>query len=46
MPNHTHLVFLDESGDHSLQHIDQQFPAFALAATIFDFEYYLSSANP
>jgi len=43
---YTHVVFLDESGDHSLQHIDRQFPVFALAATIFEGEYYLNKANP
>lgn len=43
---YTHVVFLDESGDHSLQHIDRQFPVFALAATIFEGEYYLNVANP
>ncbi|SFS42785.1 DUF3800 domain-containing protein [Marininema halotolerans] len=42
----SHLVFLDESGDHSLEKIDQQFPVFALAATIFEKEYYLQQANP
>ncbi|WP_287021546.1 DUF3800 domain-containing protein [Cohnella sp.] len=41
-----HLVFLDESGDHSMQHIDRQFPVFALAATIFNVDYYLDTANP
>lgn len=42
----THLAFLDESGDHSMQHIDEQFPVFALAATVFEKNYYLDVANP
>ena len=42
----THIAFLDESGDHSLQHIDTQFPVFALGAVIFEREYYLKKANP
>ena len=42
----THFVFLDESGDHSMQHIDRQFPVFALAASIFEVNYYLDIANP
>lgn len=43
---HTHLVFIDESGDHSMQHIDLQFPVFALTGVIFENEYYYSIANP
>lgn len=46
LANATHIAFLDESGDHSLQHIDVQFPVFALAATVFNIEYYLNTANP
>lgn len=30
------ILFLDESGDHSLTKIDDQFPAFCLAGCIFD----------
>lgn len=43
---HTHIAFLDESGDHSMQHIDLQFPVFALAATIFEKNYYFQTTNP
>ncbi|SDX21663.1 Protein of unknown function [Marininema mesophilum] len=42
----SHLVFLDESGDHSLGYIDKQFPVFALASTIFEKNYYIQQANP
>ncbi len=31
-------MFLDESGDHSLVKIDEQFPVFCLAGCIFDEE--------
>ena len=30
------IMFLDESGDHSLVKIDEQFPVFCLAGCIFD----------
>ena len=46
MVESTHIAFLDESGDHSLQHIDKQFPVFALAAAIFERDYYLNDASP
>lgn len=42
----SHIVFLDESGDHSMQHIDLQFPVFALAGVIFESDYYYKIANP
>jgi len=34
------MMFLDESGDHSLDKIDSTYPIFVLAGCIFDFEYY------
>ncbi|WP_082789897.1 DUF3800 domain-containing protein [Paenibacillus sp. GM2] len=43
---HTHIAFLDESGDHSMQHIDLQFPVFALGSVIFEREYYYNLVNP
>lgn len=39
-------MFLDESGDHSLDKIDQQYPVFTLAGCIFEKEYYQSTAVP
>jgi len=33
-------MFLDESGDHSLDKIDNSYPMFVLAGCIFDFDYY------
>src|SRR3989338_6726856 len=34
------IMFLDESGDHSLDKIDNSYPMFVLAGCIFDFDYY------
>lgn len=33
-------MFLDESGDHSLDKIDKSYPMFVLAGCIFEFDYY------
>jgi Protein of unknown function (DUF3800) len=41
-----YVMFLDESGDHSLKKIDPQFPIFTLAGCIFDVKYYESVAVP
>lgn len=40
------LVFLDETGDHSLQHIDKQYPIFALGAMYCRREDYIKTINP
>src|SRR3989344_8137448 len=42
----TKVMFLDESGDHSLDKIDNSYPMFVLAGCIFDFDYYSSVAEP
>lgn len=34
------IMFLDESGDHSLVKIDSSYPMFVLVGCIFDFDYY------
>jgi hypothetical protein len=34
------ILFLDESGDHSLLKIDQQYPMFVLAGCIFESDYH------
>ena len=34
------IMFLDESGDHSLDKIDKSYPMFVLAGCVFDFDYY------
>lgn len=39
------VMFLDESGDHSLEKIDNSYPMFVLAGCIFDFEYYLQETE-
>lgn len=40
------IMFLDESGDHSLDKIDNSYPMFVLAGCIFDFDYYSTVAEP
>jgi len=35
----TSVMFLDESGDHSLTRIDPQYPMFVLGGIIVDREY-------
>lgn len=39
------VLFLDESGDHSLTKIDSQFPVFCLAGCIFDEANYQKNSN-
>ena len=41
----TKVLFLDESGDHSLSIIDPQFPVFVLCGIIMDEEYHRSKAS-
>lgn len=42
------IMFLDESGDHSLEEdkIDKSYPMFVLAGCIFDAEYYIKEVEP
>lgn len=42
----TKIMFLDESGDHSLDKIDASYPIFALAGCVFDLDYYSKTAEP
>ena len=37
--NTTKVMFLDESGDHSLRVIDPQYPMFVLGGVIVDRDY-------
>ena len=39
-------MFIDESGDHNLQNIDDQFPLFCLCGCVFEKEYYRTTARP
>ena len=39
------IMFLDESGDHSLEKIDNTYPIFVLAGCIFDFSYYAATVE-
>ncbi|HKZ41802.1 MAG TPA: DUF3800 domain-containing protein [Candidatus Hodarchaeales archaeon] len=40
------IMFLDESGDHSLDKIDASYPMFVLAGSIFDLDYYKDVVEP
>lgn len=44
--NEEFLVFLDETGDHSLQHIDKQYPIFGLGAMFCKYDHYVKDINP
>ncbi len=41
-----HVLFMDESGDHNLASIDNNFPAFCLVGCIFEREYYKHTVRP
>lgn len=41
-----YIIYVDESGDHSLTKIDQNYPIFSLAFCIFQKEQYLHEAVP
>lgn len=41
-----YIVYVDESGDHSLQSIDGQYPVFVLAFCIFHKRYYAETIAP
>ncbi len=41
-----YIVYLDETGDHSLEFIDKDFPVFALAMFICDTVYYNHTILP
>lgn len=40
------IIFLDESGDHSLEKIDKSYPIFVLAGCIFEIDIYNSLVEP
>lgn len=40
------VLYLDESGDHSLIKIDEQFPVFCLAGSIVDIEEFQKNTSP
>ena len=40
------IVYLDETGDHSLQNDDKGFPVFALVMMVFDLEQYRNTFVP
>jgi hypothetical protein len=41
-----YVVYVDESGDHSLESIDPQYPVFVLAFCVFHKNYYASTVVP
>lgn len=45
-PFSQYIVYVDESGDHSLQSIDAQYPVFVLAFCIFHKRYYSETIVP
>ncbi len=46
-PRHgAYIVYVDESGDHSLESINQRYPLFVLSFCIFQKEYYAHKVTP
>lgn len=41
-----YIVYVDESGDHSLQSINPEYPMFVLAFVIFHKEHYANQICP
>jgi hypothetical protein len=46
MPFSNYIVYVDESGDHSLEAVDANFPVFALSFCIFEKERYVDTVVP
>lgn len=45
--NHSdYIVFVDESGDHSLDSINERYPIFVLALCVFRKDIYISKVSP
>lgn len=45
-PFSKYVVYVDESGDHSLQHIDEKYPVFVLAFCVFHKRHYSEKVIP
>ncbi len=45
-PFSQYIVYVDESGDHSLQSIDEQYPIFVLAFCVFHKRHYSETIVP
>lgn len=45
-PFSKYIVYVDESGDHSLQNIDEQYPLFVLAFCVFHKRHYAETIVP
>ena len=46
MPFSKYIIYVDESGDHSLRSIDENYPIFVLAFCIFDKMHYSEAIVP
>jgi hypothetical protein len=46
MSHSDYIIYVDESGDHNLESIDQNFPVFVLAFCIFNKQEYIDVAVP
>ncbi|MBS0653555.1 MAG: DUF3800 domain-containing protein [Verrucomicrobia bacterium] len=46
MKNSDYIVFVDESGDHSLDSINQRYPIFVLSFCVFQKETYIREISP
>ena len=41
-----YIVYIDESGDHSIDHINEEYPLFALSLCCFEVEEYINNIVP
>ncbi len=41
-----YIIYVDESGDHSLKSIDPEYPVFVLACCIFEKQHYTNTIIP
>ena len=41
-----YIIYVDESGDHSLERVDPEYPIFVLAFCIFNKQHYVSKITP
>jgi len=41
-----YIIYVDESGDHSLEHVNPQYPLFVLAFCVFNKHVYLTQITP
>lgn len=46
MPDKKYTLYVDESGDHSLERIDENYPIFVISGCIFENGYYENKGDP